>query len=476
MNALLFWVVPPLAGAIIGYVTNAVAIKMLFRPLREIRLLGLRLPFTPGILPRQRHILAEGIGRMVERELLTPEVLRERLNRPAVREEVQRSLSRHTAEILSTALEKSIFSAENDPLPPGGFRNLAANLVRNFFDSPVFDALCDALLAVCAGGGGKDQAETAELPHASLRDILGEENLESFRPGLERFLDETLRSRSSGVAGSLKEFMWAGYPRTISSLIAFLRREDIFRELTVQGGIILDRVINKLNVLQRLFISASQYDKTLEEKIPEIIDEFILRLEEILRDEAIKQRILNRLYGMAAEFLSRNPGGGISRGISAFIIDCAALPLDEIFLRLSGEAPGKTLRRLIMDKLSGREEDEGESFFRRLARIFLARNPGVTLEDFLFPDQALREGKKEELDNLLTEKILAAGEKEADSLLKTINVRAMVTERIDSLDILQVERIVLDVMANQLKWINVFGAIIGAFIGILQPLLRLLTE
>jgi uncharacterized membrane protein YheB (UPF0754 family) len=46
-----------------------------------------------------------------------------------------------------------------------------------------------------------------------------------------------------------------------------------------------------------------------------------------------------------------------------------------------------------------------------------------------------------------------------------MNIRAMVAARIDSLDMLRVERIVLDVMADQLKWINFFGAILGALIG-----------
>jgi uncharacterized membrane protein YheB (UPF0754 family) len=35
---------------------------------------------------------------------------------------------------------------------------------------------------------------------------------------------------------------------------------------------------------------------------------------------------------------------------------------------------------------------------------------------------------------------------------------------------IDVEHIVLDVMAHQLKWINVFGAILGAFIGGFQIL------
>ncbi|MDR1636833.1 MAG: DUF445 family protein, partial [Treponema sp.] len=73
MNNWFFWLVPPLAGAFIGFLTNVLAIRMLFRPLKELRIFGIRLPFTPGILPRERRRLADSIGRMVERELLTPE-------------------------------------------------------------------------------------------------------------------------------------------------------------------------------------------------------------------------------------------------------------------------------------------------------------------------------------------------------------------------------------------------------------------
>jgi uncharacterized membrane protein YheB (UPF0754 family) len=63
---------------------------MLFRPLKEIRVAGVRLPFTPGILPRQRRRLADSIGAMVERELFTPAVLAERLAGRETREKLSR--------------------------------------------------------------------------------------------------------------------------------------------------------------------------------------------------------------------------------------------------------------------------------------------------------------------------------------------------------------------------------------------------
>ena len=48
------WVLPPLVGALIGGVTNDVAIRMLFRPHAAWRVGGLRVPLTPGLIPRER--------------------------------------------------------------------------------------------------------------------------------------------------------------------------------------------------------------------------------------------------------------------------------------------------------------------------------------------------------------------------------------------------------------------------------------
>ena len=70
-HPLLPLLVHPCVGAFIGYLTNKIAIRMLFRPLRPWRLFGLRLPMTPGVIPAKRRQLAENIGEMVGRHLLT---------------------------------------------------------------------------------------------------------------------------------------------------------------------------------------------------------------------------------------------------------------------------------------------------------------------------------------------------------------------------------------------------------------------
>ena len=63
------YIVTPIIGAIIGYVTNWIAVKMLFRPRKEVRVFGKRLPFTPGVIPRGQARLAKAVGNMGEKLL-----------------------------------------------------------------------------------------------------------------------------------------------------------------------------------------------------------------------------------------------------------------------------------------------------------------------------------------------------------------------------------------------------------------------
>lgn len=69
------FLIGPLVGGVIGYITNGIAIKMLFRPLKPIYLFGIKLPFTPGLIPKEKGRIARSIGNVVGRELINEEVL-----------------------------------------------------------------------------------------------------------------------------------------------------------------------------------------------------------------------------------------------------------------------------------------------------------------------------------------------------------------------------------------------------------------
>lgn len=59
-----------IVGAIIGWVTNILAIKLLFRPLKPIKILGT--PFQiVGLIPKRKADIAKNIGEVVANELLS---------------------------------------------------------------------------------------------------------------------------------------------------------------------------------------------------------------------------------------------------------------------------------------------------------------------------------------------------------------------------------------------------------------------
>lgn len=77
MDLYTLWIfaAPPIVGGIIGYFTNDIAIKMLFRPYRAYYIAGRRLPFTPGLIPSNQERLAQRISDAIMGSLLTPEEL-----------------------------------------------------------------------------------------------------------------------------------------------------------------------------------------------------------------------------------------------------------------------------------------------------------------------------------------------------------------------------------------------------------------
>ena len=73
------YIMPPLIGAVIGYVTNWIAVKMMFRPLKEIKIGKFKLPFTPGIIPKNRKRIAKSIAIAINDNLLTNSDLTDKL-------------------------------------------------------------------------------------------------------------------------------------------------------------------------------------------------------------------------------------------------------------------------------------------------------------------------------------------------------------------------------------------------------------
>jgi uncharacterized membrane protein YheB (UPF0754 family) len=89
-----FWIfiVPPVAGGVIGYFTNDIAIKMLFRPYKAIYVGKRKLPFTPGLIPSNQERLAKKVSDTIMGSLLTPTELQKLAQRLLKTERVQEAI------------------------------------------------------------------------------------------------------------------------------------------------------------------------------------------------------------------------------------------------------------------------------------------------------------------------------------------------------------------------------------------------
>jgi uncharacterized membrane protein YheB (UPF0754 family) len=124
LSSFWFLFVPPVAGAVIGYFTNDLAIKMLFRPYKPIYIGKRRLPFTPGLIPSNQERLAKKVSDTIMGSLLTPTELQKLAQRllktervegallwllKLALEQIQADKEKKTAKILANIL-KDLFS------------------------------------------------------------------------------------------------------------------------------------------------------------------------------------------------------------------------------------------------------------------------------------------------------------------------------------------------------------------------------
>ncbi|MDR0644882.1 MAG: DUF445 family protein [Treponema sp.] len=444
MKTVLLWLVPPFIGAVIGYITNAIAIKMLFRPLKAVYLGKWRLPFTPGILPRQRRQLAQSIGRMVERELLTPEIVRTRLQREDVKASVKNSAANFMDKLLSTRITALSFDKTNP---------IIGDVLKSFLQSPLFVSIIDDILDSIVENVKKD-----EFLSKNIREILGDERTTALEKGFGKRVSAYITANGNAIADQVTVIFANNFMQIVDSCINFLKRGDIRKDLEAQGRVFLESAIRKLSATQRFFLTIGQYDERLSERMPEIIDDLIRQLYAMLSNNETRQRLLTLFTDNTGRLLS-DSAARTADIVVGFLSTLTTKPLKELLKNVKEENI-RVLERMILDFT--RNSLVFVDFFKRI----LEKHSDAVVAD-IFPITA---EQKFALDAFIAEKILLIADEEIGNALVSINVQALVADRIDELDMIQVERIILDIMASQLKWINVFGAILGALIGVFQSL------
>lgn len=97
-----YWLILiPVISAFIGWVTNWIAIKMLFHPREPRKILGITFQ---GIFPKRQQQFAEKLGRLVSAEFLSFADIEEKISNPENLRKIMPMIESHVDEFLRTRL------------------------------------------------------------------------------------------------------------------------------------------------------------------------------------------------------------------------------------------------------------------------------------------------------------------------------------------------------------------------------------
>ncbi|MDE0960906.1 MAG: DUF445 family protein [Planctomycetota bacterium] len=102
MQPWLPWIVFPLVGALIGWATNWLAVKMLFRPHRPIGFGPLKFQ---GVVPRRQQALADSIAETVQEELISAEDIAQLVQKLATSDQVRNRLQGRIDQLIEEQLQ-----------------------------------------------------------------------------------------------------------------------------------------------------------------------------------------------------------------------------------------------------------------------------------------------------------------------------------------------------------------------------------
>lgn len=446
----------PLVGAVIGYLTNWLAIKMLFRPHHPKRIFGVKLPFTPGLIPKERERIAHAIGEVIQDYLLTDEVI--------------------LKELTSDTMDEAILSffEENDMI-----RNDQINLYRLFDRSHTLEEFIPKILdPLTKEALAKLELElpyflTSFLKDTSLQKLstdhaeLFEQVLDAFfhseNPFLYQLLTEGLDLNktveeylSKDIISKIQEIIQQNEPLIKENILKVLANDDF----SSQAKAMISKVISsKFGAIGTMFVNANSIyesivvavDEKLEEtQVSTYLNQYIEemfkgQLKEYLTQEnkedliaILYRRILNKdIKNMLLEALSKS-----DRSLYEYI---------QLFFTEGDEAFIGHLSQGIMDLL--------QKYLYPLALKFAI--------DFIRQPIKIASSTKEKIKNGILSLYHSFAKKYLIRWVKVANLSSIIERQINEFEVQVLEEIILSISKKELRAITWLGGFLGMIISII---------
>ncbi len=528
-QSLITFLAPPIVGAVIGYFTNYLAIRMLFRPLEQKRIFSIPVPMTPGIIPAKRKELATNIGRMIGDHLLTRDVIVSRLQRRDFQDVIYLAITRFFQAIFErdmgslNSLLPAEFQADMEKLVARS-RHYLYNLVGQLVEDEALDRLMADFLrhlgqqAFAASLSSVVTVESYAVFRLQLHDTFGKWlQSAAVRNWLEREFDHgvsRLLSSSKPLAqvvpADLRDFLLSQLqqelPGLMDSLSRLLYDPNIRQQIKTRIHQAIDSYVSKMGFWKKLLSSWALREEALAAKIDNLVDAAGEDVAAALQQPEVQKMMmgliierLDKLLQIPVNELAKKVSSKKLAGINAYVkgklmtmltsreaVDHCFTLFEQVLMSIN-DIPFSRLAAAIglggLPELVTGQASNKLLMLMRSKRIKrqLANQLHALLSRYFYKVPVGRISMKVPYE--LLERVIVFTHRRAINLMETelphltasIDIPAMVEERINKLPVSQVEALLMDVMKEHFTYINIFGGVLGALIGGFQVLfIRLL--
>lgn len=371
LSSFWFLFVPPIAGGIIGYFTNDLAIKMLFRPYKPIYIGKRRLPFTPGLIPSNQERLAKKVSDTIMGSLLTPTELQKLAQRllktervegallwllKLALEQIQADREKKTAKILANIL-KDLFSQSLPRLLKVLARreDFLEDQINQIFDQILLDFKLNDAQAKQVSDWLLEVVIPPDVLRQAIIDFLTDRNIQ--------IIDEGFREKTSGTYWVVANLF--GLRNTLTRLRTFCLDEKDITNARLKELMFSLEIRNRLKnwflnlSLQNVPVATvRQLRKTTREAVRDYMQsrgaEFIQNLGDSVDWDNLAILIINRLRGSEAVNSSL---GVISQELALILERYLEQDLEKLVAQV---IPILSIDRLIIDRVTATSPQELE--------------------------------------------------------------------------------------------------------------------
>lgn len=514
---------PPVVGAFIGYLTNKIAIKMLFRPLKPWHFFGLRVPMTPGVIPSKRSELADNMGRMVSDHLLTSTEVGKAMDQEQVKKQILKTIETEGERLAAKDLGnlKSLIPEQFTCYYDLGLQYISYKStqgITGYIHSEQFERIVDDQLHSIASTLLNSNVSTfisVEKQHilfsefeSSLADklhiFLGSKEFQLVVTSFiqNKFNEILLKQQtldnllSDSTVDVIKSFI-RNQSKPLLSGVSILTQDEQIRSQIIAGA--CQGVENFINSMGPMAAMVHNFIKieTVREKIEEYLDEkeediinwlqsgeMIEKLNVILEqqtDKLLHTPIVNLLQNIEPEKIedmSTTLGRYLcdqlnDKKISTEISNSLCIQIKEYITSdpsvgsvLSSVVGGETVKTSV-SAISNKfitffRSEQTESILKPIVDKLLSDLADKKIGPL---EKLLNENMRQSIYGALQKSTLSILKKEIPEVTKALNLQHIVSTKINSLDLLKLENLLLSIMEEQFKYINLFGALLGFILG-----------